>query len=185
MSITISYQLNQDDYYEFYHYTSWKATWNKKKKIKYFLQAFLVGAIVIVALVYSFERKTPESIIGSVVIFFIIYTILLLIMIKDGYRRTARRIYEDPKNANLFLRTELRFDETGISGKDGLSETHISWAAIVRSSSTPKHYFLFFSDLNALTIPKRIFISTTEKESFEKILSQYLPLQTKLASLDK
>ena len=185
MSITISYQLTQNDYYEFYYYTTWNAPWNKKKRLKYFLQAFFFGLILIVALVYSFERKTTESVIGAVVLFFIIYAVLLLIMIKDGYKRTARKIYEDPKNANLFLRTELSFDETGISGKDGLSETHINWEAIVRSSSTPNHYFLFFSEINALTIPKRIFKTSAEENAFEKMLSQYLPLQANLASLDK
>jgi len=185
VNITISYQLTQNDYYEFYYYAAWDAPWNKKKRLTYFIQALLFGLIIVVVMVYSFERKTLVSVISSVLLFFTIYIGLLLIMRKDGFRRTARRIFEDPKNANLFLKTELSFDETGISGKDGLSETRISWSGIVRSSSTPKHYFLFFSEMNALTIPKRIFKTSVEEDAFENMLAQYIPLQANLASFDK
>ena len=183
MSITLSYQLTQDDYYEFYYYTSWKAAWNKKKRLSYFIQSFFVGLIIITAGVYAFERKNLTSIISSVWIFFAIYIILLLIMMKDGYRRAARKIYEDPKNANLFLTNEISFNEGGILSKNKVFDGNTSWGAIANSVNTSKHYFLYFSELSAFIIPKRVFKTIQEKESFEKMLAQYLPLQAELAKI--
>lgn len=185
MSITISYQLTQDDYYEFYYFTSWKAQWNKKRRSTYFLQAFLFGLALIFIMVYSFERKNLTNIISSILVFYAIYIVLLLIIIKDGYRRTSRKIYEDPKNSNLFLKSDLRFDEAGIFSKNEISESLTRWDAVIKSSITAKHYFLYFSEMNALTIPKRVFKSVSEKESFEKMLAQYLSLQADLPLVNK
>jgi hypothetical protein len=75
--------------------------------------------------------------------------------------------------------------ESGILGKSTDSEVHYKWSAFTKKYETDSAYYLIMSTNIGLVIPKRVFNSITEKESFEKMLSQYLPLQADLPSTSK
>ena len=181
----LSYQITEQDYFEYSYYTAWQAPWNKKKRFIYLLRTPLFGLLFIAILIYTIERKTPSSVISSVLIFFLIYIVLLRIMIKDNFRRSARKIYNDPKNASLFSKAEMSFDKMGISAKDENSQVHYNWSAVIKKETTQNLYLLYLSEITAVIIPKRIFKLQSEKESFEKMLAEHLPLQADLPSVDK
>ena len=177
MSITISYHLTEEDYFEYHLFTSWTAPWNKKKRMAAILRYLLFGAVFVPALVYTAEKRFD---VVRILIYFAVYVLSLFILIKYKFRRTARKIYNDPRNAALFSEVELTFTENGFSGRHESSSSEHKWSAVTRNAATDKHFFLYTSEFTALVIPKRIFKSVTEKESFEKLLAQYVPLHVNL-----
>ncbi len=182
--MVFSYQFTEDDYLEFWYHSSWQGSWNKKKRKKYYFRVIFFTALAIGFFLYSLRNSFRSDIPLTFFILGALYVCFLFLMVKNNFRDAVKKIYAHPDNANFFCRTELSFDETGITAKNEFAETRYTWPAIVRKSSTSGHYFLYLSQMSALIIPKRIFKSEADKEAFEKMLSQHLPLQTNLASID-
>lgn len=155
------------------------------RRLSYYLKSAAWGIVFIAIILYGFQRDNLINFISTLLVYFIIYSVLIYILIKDGYRRATRKIYNDPKNASLFGLVEVSINETGISAKTEVSDGHHNWSAIIRSSSTKNLYILYLSEITALIIPKRVLKTLSEKESFEKMLSQYLPLQADLPLKNK
>jgi hypothetical protein len=150
------------------------------KKIRYYLFCIIIGLILITAGILTNKIKTVESNIAVTLYFSAIYFPLLLIMTKQRFRRSATKVYYDTNNKNLFSQLKVSFSEAGISGKSEFSEFQYQWSGIKKMSSTKNTYILYSSNISGLVIPKRIFKTVEEKESFEKMLAQYLLLQANL-----
>jgi len=179
--MVFSYQFTEDDYFEFWYYSTWQGSWNNKKRRNYYFRVIFFTALTIAFLLYTLKNSYKSDILITFFILGALYVCFLFLMVKNNFREAVKKIYTNPYNSNFFCKTELSFDETGITMKNEFSETRYTWHAIVKKSSTHKHYFLYLSQMTALIIPKRIFKSEAEKESFEKILAQYLPLQAELS----
>ena len=143
----------------------------------YFGSILLIGGGFIAALFLFNKTESPEINMISALFFSVIYFPLMIIMAKDRFRRWARKIYSDPNNKKLFSTLKLSLNDAGILGKDEFSEFQYKWAGIIKRHATENLYILFSSDIAGLVIPKRIFKSESEKEAFEKLLAQHIPLQ--------
>ena len=185
MSLILSYQLTEDDYFEFSYFTAWKASWNKKKRIIYFAKVSFFAFLGSTVLLYSLKKDFPKNLIVTIFVFLVLYISLLSLLIKDNYRRLARKIYNDPKNSNLFSVAELSFDENGIRAKDNFSDNQHSWSAITKISETPKHHFLYLSEITALIIPKRVFKSKEDEDKLKILMNRNIHLRAQLENLEQ
>jgi hypothetical protein len=183
--LKIAFQINEEEYFEYSYYTAWKAPWNKKKRFKYYFRSTIVGCAFIALLIFLNKSETPGIQLVSVLFFLVIIVPLLIIMSKERFRKAARKNYNDPGNKNLFAGLELSFDESGIISKDEFSESQSKWSAFVKRHTTQNLYILYQSDLAGLVIPKRAFKNETERQEFEKMLAQFIPLQAEPAATNQ
>ena len=85
----------------------------------------------------------------------------------------GRKVFDESDKEN----SEMIISESGIFGKSKDIEVHYKWPAFIKKYETSSAYYLVMSSNIGLIIPKRVFKSITEKESFEKMLAQNLSLQ--------
>jgi hypothetical protein len=101
--------------------------------------------------------------------------------IKRHYYNYGKKIFTAAGNSPI----EVNIGETGIFAKGQDGEAHYKWSAFERKYETQDCYYLYMSSNLGIIFPKRVFKSLPEKESFEKILAEYLPLQADLPSVNK
>lgn len=76
-------------------------------------------------------------------------------------------------NKLSYLETTLDFDEMGISERyEGGTGTY-SWALIKNVKQTRKYFYIHLSATAALIIPKRVFTSKEEEESFGEFVKEH------------
>lgn len=78
------------------------------------------------------------------------------------------------KEPTLQIEYTLLLDEQGLTWKSEHSETKIVWTSFTKLWETKDLYLLFYTNENYLIIPKRIFSSPAEIESFKQVVSNHL-----------
>jgi len=78
---------------------------------------------------------------------------------------------------NILHFTELTLSESGINETSNKVDVRYKWHAIMKKTEVNKCYYLYLNSRQALVIPQRIFVNQKEKEEFEKLLAEHLPLQ--------
>src|SRR5215831_20864528 len=116
--------LTKEILFEFSYYSGWKAPWNRRKRITYYLKTILYTLIMVVfihfALHINFEWE-PALIVGSFLVLY--FAIVVPIWIKNRYDNIAQKFFQNPQNANIFLPTTVEVTERGIKNTDSISET--------------------------------------------------------------
>lgn len=183
--VSFKYALTKEDYINYYTYVSWDAPGNKKKRLFYYGRQALTLLLFLFAFYYTglFQRNTTFILIISG---FLIGTGLLsLLGVRTNAMREAERATNDPSNVSFFINTDVVVSEVGISIKSDLKETLYKWPSIIKRLESRNYYFLFHNAVQAIIIPKRVFISTSEKAAFEKLLAQNLTLDAEVSHLLK
>jgi hypothetical protein len=132
--------------------------------------------------VLYFLTKPFSLDITSIVIIVIIAIVLFYynnFRIKRHFYKIGQKVYNDSDKEN----SEMIIGESGIIAKSKDSVAHYKWSAFTKKYETESAYYLIMSSNIGLVIPKRVFNSTNQKESFEKMLAQYLPLQAELSAM--
>ena len=184
--ITIQLELTKEDFYQFSYFTSWSAPWNNKKRVIYYSKFILTYFFLLVLFFYVEREKLPRS---SLIILSVAVVVLSLLILPawnaNRLRKQVEIFYDDPKNSNLFLKTDLIFDEKGIESRDSVSFTTYLWSAIVRKAETTEYFYLYRNSILGIVIPKTSFKSFAEIEEFRKLLLTHLSLQAEFDSLNK
>ena len=96
--------------------------------------------------------------------------------VKRHYYNYGKKVYQQSQSEN----SEMIIGETGITVKDEATNASYKWSAFIKKYDRNDVYYLYMSSNLALIIPKRVFRSKAEKESFEVMLAQHLPLHADL-----
>jgi len=182
--IAINVTPTEKELFDFNYYTSWKAPWNKKKKISWYARVMLYTVVGLAIFFYIVNAKlTWEAAISGVAVLTIYFGIIVPFYIKYRYQKTVKKFYKDPKNENIVLPNQIIINENGIFTRDSASETTYKWNAIVRKSVYNGCTYLYLSNVQALIIPDRVFTGKDEKEEFEKMIVSQLLLKATLSDL--
>ncbi len=180
--ITLNYTITEKEYKDFYYYIGWLAPDRKMFRIRYHLTALIayLGVFALLFLITQSFRFNISTLVVMIVggIAFYFYNEF---RVKRHYYNQGKKVYETSDKEN----SEMLIGETGITVKDRTADASYKWAAFIQKYETKDAYYLYMSTNLALIIPKRVFISASQKESFEKMLSQYLPLQAELPAMNK
>jgi hypothetical protein len=171
--------LTQEIFFEFNYYTGWTAPWNGKKRFVYYMKAILY-TLFASTLVFLFVMKAKFSwdlLLFLLLLLLLYFAVIVPAWIKHRYYTLTKKFFEDPQNANIFLPTTIEISEKGVRSNDSISETNYGWPAFVRKASNKSADYLYLNKQLAIVIPERAFANKNEKEEFDKLLAEYLPLQ--------
>ena len=136
-------------------------------------------------LFYKPEKGGFDNI--SVVIGLIGLIALMLITrfrIRGRFDKQILKMINSSPPDSVLPETELTISETGISGKTKIAEVKYAWNAFQKKVLANNCCYLYINAGQAVVIPLRIFKTTQEKEAFEKMLSEQLPLQAELPTME-
>ena len=180
--ITLTYTITEQEYKDFYYFVGWLNPDKKAYRIKYQL-ASILSYLIVFALIFYFKGFVNFNIISA-----IIFSIPLIGLyfytnyrMKSHFHNYGRKVYNDSDKEN----SEMIIAESGVSAKSKDAEAHYKWSAFIKKYETDSAYYLYMATNIGLIIPKRVFRSVAEKESFEKMLAEYLPLQADLPTPGK
>ncbi|HEX6849178.1 MAG TPA: YcxB family protein [Chitinophagaceae bacterium] len=176
--VTLHYTISEQEYKEFYYFIGWLAPGKRSFRIKYRLSSILTYLILFA---FVFYMKGFMYIDLITIIIFLAPVVGLYYYtnyrMKTHFHRLGKKVYHDSDKDN----SEMIIGESGITAKNKDAEAHYKWSAFTKKYETDTAYYLLMATNIGLIIPKRVFHSATQKESFEGLLSQYLPLHADLA----
>jgi len=179
--LSFSYSLTKEDYINCYTYMTWDAPAKRKKHLRYYVQQIITNGVIVLVLLYSGLLDNKPSWKYIYIAILVAIVLLQFFSGRSKVKRQADKITDDPDNASIFKQTALQVSETGIYTKDDVVETRYSWNAFIRKEENNAYYLLFINKITAVIIPKRIFKSTAEKESFDHLLSTHLSFDAEIA----
>jgi len=176
----LEYQVTPEEFKDCNYYTSWSSPEKRNARIKYYiinLALYLFSVTVIVLI-----GKKPLRLSG--IIIFALFAILTFIYLKWRVRRQIDRyvdqVIKESGEDRIFSRVELDITERGIHERSKDSETSYQWSAILKRVEANNCCYLYLNSRLVIVIPKRVFNSTQQKEEFDKMMLQYLPLSADL-----
>lgn len=183
--ISVNYSITKADYINYYAYVLWDAPENRKKRLTYYGRQLLPILVFLFAFYYTgiFERNS--TFILLIIGFIFLTSALSLFGVRSNTVKQAEKITEDPGNASIFIEQALIVTESGIHLKNEFTDTNYRWSAFTKKQESNDYYFLFINSIQALIIPKRIFIHESEKIMFDKLLAQHLSLDADIGYLIK
>ena len=180
--LCFEYTLTKNDYSNYYFFVTCDAS--GKKRYKYFLRQ-LVSVLIFMSLFYYTGLFNRGILFNSIAITLILLTFILSITgTKSSINKQSELITSDPDNESLFTRTVLTVSENGIVLKDEMKEWKFQWKAFVKKQENNDYYFLFYSSLEAIIIPKRIF-KMSEEISFKELITRNLSFDAEIGHLIK
>ena len=178
--ITLNYTISEQEYKDFFYYLGWLAPDKKNERVKYYFVNYLIYFFVM-NVVFIINRVPPFNI--TIIIVELLLAVLFLFYLnwkmKRHYHKYGSRVFNDSDKEN----SEMIIGESGIIVKSKDTNAQYKWSAFVKKYETVTAYYLYMSTNIGLLIPKRVFNSRAQKEEFEKMLAQYLPLQADLPSV--
>lgn len=182
--LNLQYAITKEDYNNYYIFVTWDAPGKQRSRSRYYLRQ--MGTIVLFTAVFYFTGLFDRSSwFAFLVISFILLTsVLSLTGVRSSIRQQAEKISNDPENAALFATANVTISETGISIKDEFSERSFQWPAFIKKLENKDYYFLFYSSLEAIIVPKRVF-KGEEHLLFQQLLSKYLSFDAEVGYLVK
>jgi hypothetical protein len=180
--ITLNYTIYEQEYKDFYYFLGWAAPHKKNDRIKYQFTSISTYLVLFVG-VYYFTRPFPLGIPAFIVMAICGVGLYYYnnFRLKRHFYNQGTKVYNDSDRDY----GEVIIGESGIHGKSKDSEVHYKWSAFTKKYETASAYYLLMTAGMGVILPKRVFKSDSEKEAFEKILAQYLPLQADLPSIAK
>lgn len=189
MEYYFKYSLTEDDFAEANVYTSWSATWLKKARLIFVVKSIFYGAMGMGATFFIFDKigiikkySTVELIIASSVIL-VFSTAFTYYQAPLGIRSKSKKLLIKEENRHILDEGELFINDDKIISIDSRNMTDYKWESIVKYASTKEYFFLYINSIQALIVPKRIFISQVEIDGFDNFLTQKIPLASSFRSI--
>lgn len=174
--LILKYHLTEEEFFDFYYYTSWAAPDKKGYRLRYYLRVFLLYGTAAALYIYfrrSSQVQTDLIVFGVIAV---IYFLMVPYLIKRSIRKRMRELLEKPENSQILEASEVVLSDTGIIDKNMTSESTFTWEAIVKKAETPQSYYLYTNSLHGIVIPKRVVSSPQDKQELQRLLNTHLPL---------
>jgi c-di-AMP phosphodiesterase-like protein len=178
--ITLNYTIGEQEYKDFYYFMGWLSPDRKAFRTRYHLTSLVAYLAVFILLFFitnslSFNISTALILLVTGIAFYLYNNF----RVKRHYYNYGKKVYEQSEKES----SEMIIGETGITVKDKSAEANYKWTAFSKKYERTDVYYLYMSSSLALIIPKRVFRSASEKEDFEKLLAQHLPLHADLPTV--
>ena len=150
----------------------------------YYYLTPLLYMVIMGFLFYKPEKGGFDNI--SVVIGLIGLVALMLITrlrMRGRFDKQILKMINSSPPDTVLPETELTISETGISGKTKIAEVKYPWNAFQKKIIVNDCYYLYINAGHAIVIPLRALKTEKEKEAFERMLSEQLPLQAELPTM--
>jgi hypothetical protein len=183
--LQIEYQLTEKEYLDCNFYTFWQIPEKKPTRIRYYLATSLIPFGGVLAVTYLLTDRLE---LFTIIVAFIVCTVLFLttrFRIRSTFDKQAKKMIEQSGGDSFLSKTELTFNENGVYGTTRVSEVKYTWNAFKKKAEVNNCYYLYLNMRQALIVPKRVFLTQSEKEKFEKLILTYFPLQPELETLNK
>jgi len=182
--IILHYKLTEQEYLDYNFYTNWLASNKKPRRLIYYYLTPLLYLVIMGFLFYKPEKGGFDNI--SVTIGLIGLIALMLVTrfrIRGRFDKQILKMINTSPPDTVLPETELTISETGISGKTKIAEVKYPWNAFQKRITVNNCCYLYINAGHALVIPLRALKTVEEKEAFEKMLSEQLPLQAELPAM--
>ena len=184
--IHLHYKLTEKEFLDCNFYIGWQTPERKKTRIAYYIVSPIAYLILVGFLLY--DRSIGGFDMVAITFIWIGLAVLILFTrfrIRARFDKQVLEMIRQSSPDSVLSETELIISETGISGKTKVAVVKYSWDAFQKKIIANDCYYLFVNARQALIIPSRLFNKSSEKDSFEKMLAQYLPLQADLPIPEK
>lgn len=174
--LSFTFNLTEEEYFEYNYYTAWAAPHKKGYRFRYYARVFALYSII--AGLYIFTNHSHRIEIDLIIfaIIGIVYFLLVPLLIRNSIRRRTKQIIAEPENQHVLDQSEIILTETGIVDQDHVAQSKYDWEAIVKKTETRNSYYLYTNSYHAIVIPKRVIKSPREQEELERLFSLYLSL---------
>jgi len=180
--LTIEFNLTEEDLFNF-SYLHWNSPGNSSHKFRYFFKSFIFscfGASVLILFKVMYgDRVTMQDLLIVLSFGFLSAIIFTFLLIKRSLQRQVAKIAADPGNANMFYKTELLINSSGIVSTDVVSKLSYKWNAITKSRETKNYYLLYTNSIQAIIIPKKV-LGNDELKTLKQILTENINLSVQL-----
>lgn len=153
--------------------------YNKKhisiaRKIVSFVPIAVLSIILLVTLYYYvFFRELV--IFGTKGVVFVALMVFYAVLRTNWYYRLAsKRKYNRIEYASWYGDRTLTFSESSLFTKTATAETHYNWDSFTKFGETNHYFFLFISKIQAVVIPKRIFLLPQEEHDIKSFIERKL-----------
>lgn len=178
--LQLEYTITEEEFLNYNYFVGWMDPAKKLKRLKFYLFA-IIGFPVIAGFLLSQGKKTLEL---SSIIYIVIGTIALLLLLRFRLRpvfdKQAKKLLQQPGGDTILSRMNATIEEKGFFLKTKTAEAKYEWNAFQRKVIANNCYYLFVNARQAAIIPFSAFQSPAEREKFDALLLQYLPLKTEL-----
>ena len=177
--ISLNYTITEQEYKDFYYFIGWLSPERRSYRLKYYFTsyAWYFGLMILLFILTDIPLDLKLLIVLlAITVLWYFYSNWKL---KRHFYKYGQKAYDDSDKEN----SEMTISESGIIAKSKDSDAHYKWSAFTKKYETDTAFYLLMSTNIGLIIPKRVFNSTAQKESVEKIFSQYLPLQADLPGI--
>jgi hypothetical protein len=183
--LTLQYAITKEDYINYCTFVAWDAAENYQKRRRYYLKQ--IGTIVLFTAAFYYTGLFDRSSLFAFIVtgWILLTTIFSMYSARSSIMKEAEKTSNDPGNASVFSSTVVTISETGILLKDEFTESKYQWPAFTKKEENKEYYFLFYSSLEAIIIPKRVFKTSDDTILFEKLLMQFLSFDAEVGHLIK
>ncbi|KAA5533195.1 hypothetical protein F0919_11650 [Taibaiella lutea] len=170
--MTIRFELTIDDLIAFGFYN--RKNGSRIKKAISLLPVIMLLIILIATLYYYFflqELIVFDTSNIALIIFLLAYT---LSKTKWFYSWYWKYKYGKKEYASWFGERILTFSETSLFAKTSRAETSYNWNSFVKFGESKEYFFLFVSNLQAIIIPKKVFLLSQEQYDIKLFIERKL-----------
>ena len=179
--IQLKFTLTEKEFLDCNYYTGWGRPEKRISRLRYFAIISITYIILFGFISYDSSAKNFDQLtilIGLIVS--VIFIFFLHFRMRERFDKQGLEMIRSSKPDSILSEMEMNISETGISGKTNVAEVKYTWDAFQKKVIANECFYLYLNSRQALIIPFRVFKTTAERESFEKMLAQYLPLQADL-----
>jgi hypothetical protein len=184
--ISFRFSLTPDDFSNYSIYVQLEAPGKKKLIFKRYWPVIIVMVLVfLINIINGFVTNKFDSTITIGIPVFAFIFLSSVFSLKPRIKKLALKFAASAENVSVFRMTDYIFSETGVIAKDEVKEVQFQWAAFIKKVETDNYFYLFLHSTNALIIPKRVFRSSVEKDTFTQLLSTHISFDAELGHLVK
>ncbi len=178
--IIIEYDLSEEDYKRISRFTSWDAPHLKTKR-----QKFIILILLTIAFVLAFIIHIDTGAFNKDFLFkFLVFSPLLTLPLIGGFKnrmgedveKNALKILSLPENKNILGNRYFEIDSEKIFVKDSNAYSNMLWSVITKVNISDTDFYLYLDYLNSFVIPKRVFKTNEERNTFENLLRSKMPI---------
>jgi YcxB-like protein len=180
--LTLEFELTEEEFLKYNYYTAWQEPEKKLYRVRYYLGFLLLYIAITISLLYIPTRELTTFSIITIAAGVAVLSLFIRFRLRASFDRNARKMIRDSGPDKILTRTELTLSENGIAGKTKIAEVKYSWEAFKKKVVINDCCYLYVNTRQAVVIPLRAFSVPEQKDQFDKLLAEYLPLQAKFES---
>jgi hypothetical protein len=178
--IIIEYDIQEEDIKRIWRFTSWDAPYQQLMRQKNVALILSVVAFLLAFIIYIDVNSFNKEFLLKFSILFTLFIIPLIAGINNrvgvSVEKKAIKSLLLPENKNVLGEIYLEFDSEKIYTKVDVSETNSTWNAITKITISDDDYYLYVSLELFILIPKRVFKTNEERNTFENLLRSKMPI---------